>query len=146
MLLLPPISWLKDDAHEPFDQQAWCSCREGLIAAGGDGQSVARLWRRVEHAVGAAPSADSPINRRSGPGITINTSPNDYAPLKQMQMMRFVEEHWELFGPVLNGQNRCLIVAMVTEVNSYDLPSLSCEQMFRSNSSGGGWLQLRPAR
>lgn len=38
------------------------------------------------------------------PGITINTSPNDYAPLKQMQMMRFTGERWELFGPVLQGK------------------------------------------
>ena len=37
------------------------------------------------------------------PGITINTGPNDYAPLKQMQMMRFVGERWELFGPILTG-------------------------------------------
>jgi branched-chain amino acid transport system substrate-binding protein len=37
------------------------------------------------------------------PGITINTGPNDFAPLKQMQMMRFVGERWELFGPILTG-------------------------------------------
>ena len=37
------------------------------------------------------------------PGITINTGPNDYAPLKQMQMMRFVGERWQLFGPILTG-------------------------------------------
>ena len=37
------------------------------------------------------------------PGITMNTSPNDFAPLKQMQMMRFKDERWEMFGPVLTG-------------------------------------------
>jgi hypothetical protein len=37
------------------------------------------------------------------PGITINTGPNDYAPLKQMQMMRFKDARWELFGPILTG-------------------------------------------
>jgi branched-chain amino acid transport system substrate-binding protein len=37
------------------------------------------------------------------PGITINTGPSDYAPLKQMQMMRFKGEGWELFGPILTG-------------------------------------------
>ncbi len=37
------------------------------------------------------------------PGITINTGPNDFAPIKQMQMMRFKGEGWELFGPVLTG-------------------------------------------
>jgi branched-chain amino acid transport system substrate-binding protein len=37
------------------------------------------------------------------PGIKINTGPNDFAPIKQMQMMRFNGERWELFGPVLTG-------------------------------------------
>jgi branched-chain amino acid transport system substrate-binding protein len=37
------------------------------------------------------------------PGIAINTGPNDYAPLKQMQMMRVTGEGWEMFGPVLTG-------------------------------------------
>jgi branched-chain amino acid transport system substrate-binding protein len=35
------------------------------------------------------------------PGITINTSPSDYAPIKQMQMRRFSGEHWEIFGPAI---------------------------------------------
>ena len=34
------------------------------------------------------------------PGITINTSPTDYAPIKQMQMRRFDGMHWDLFGPL----------------------------------------------
>ena len=37
------------------------------------------------------------------PGITINTSPDDFAPIKQMQMEKFNGERWELFGPVLTG-------------------------------------------
>jgi branched-chain amino acid transport system substrate-binding protein len=37
------------------------------------------------------------------PDITINTGPNDFAPLKQMQMMRFAGERWQLFGPILTG-------------------------------------------
>ncbi len=37
------------------------------------------------------------------PGIAINTGPNDFAPLKQMQMMRFKGEKWELFGPIFSG-------------------------------------------
>jgi branched-chain amino acid transport system substrate-binding protein len=35
------------------------------------------------------------------PGITINTSPTDYRVNKQLQMMRFNGERWELFGPIL---------------------------------------------
>ena len=34
------------------------------------------------------------------PGITINTSPDDFAPIKQMQMQKFNGEIWDLFGPI----------------------------------------------
>ncbi len=37
------------------------------------------------------------------PGIAINTSPTDFAPIKQMQMEKFNGERWELFGPVFSG-------------------------------------------
>jgi branched-chain amino acid transport system substrate-binding protein len=37
------------------------------------------------------------------PGITINTSPTDYYPIEQMQMLRFDGVKWETFGPVING-------------------------------------------
>jgi branched-chain amino acid transport system substrate-binding protein len=37
------------------------------------------------------------------PGITINTSPTDFAPIKQIQMARFTGERWQLFGPLING-------------------------------------------
>jgi branched-chain amino acid transport system substrate-binding protein len=37
------------------------------------------------------------------PGITINTGPEDYYPIKQMQMMRFDGERWELFGPIIGS-------------------------------------------
>jgi len=36
------------------------------------------------------------------PGIKINTSPTDYAPIKQLQMMRFKGDKWELFGDIIN--------------------------------------------
>ena len=38
------------------------------------------------------------------PGITINTSPSDFAPIKQVQFRRFKGERWELFGPVLSDE------------------------------------------
>jgi branched-chain amino acid transport system substrate-binding protein len=37
------------------------------------------------------------------PGITANTSPTDFAPVKQVQMARFDGQAWQLFGPVLTG-------------------------------------------
>ncbi len=38
------------------------------------------------------------------PGITINTGPQDYFPIEQMQMMKFDGTRWNFFGPVLEGQ------------------------------------------
>jgi ABC-type branched-subunit amino acid transport system substrate-binding protein len=37
------------------------------------------------------------------PGITINTSPSDFAPVKQVQMGRFDGTSWRLFGSLLTG-------------------------------------------
>jgi hypothetical protein len=37
------------------------------------------------------------------PGITINTSPTDFAPISQLQLMRFKGDQWELFGDVISG-------------------------------------------
>jgi branched-chain amino acid transport system substrate-binding protein len=38
------------------------------------------------------------------PGVSINTSPTDFAPIKQLQMMRFKGEKWELFGDAISGE------------------------------------------
>ncbi|MGA2287204.1 ABC transporter substrate-binding protein [Bradyrhizobium sp.] len=38
------------------------------------------------------------------PGITINTSAADFAPIEQLQMMRFKGEKWELFGDIISGE------------------------------------------
>ncbi|MSU49112.1 MAG: branched-chain amino acid ABC transporter substrate-binding protein [Opitutus sp.] len=35
------------------------------------------------------------------PGITLNTSPTDYAPLESLQLMRFDGQNWVLFGEVM---------------------------------------------
>jgi branched-chain amino acid transport system substrate-binding protein len=37
------------------------------------------------------------------PGVTVSTSADDFAPLKQMQLMRFEGTTWQLFGEVLSG-------------------------------------------
>jgi branched-chain amino acid transport system substrate-binding protein len=38
------------------------------------------------------------------PGTKIKTSPTDFAPLEQLQMERFKDESWELFGPLMSGE------------------------------------------
>jgi len=37
------------------------------------------------------------------PGIKINTSPTDFAPISQLQLMKFKGEKWELFGDIISA-------------------------------------------
>ena len=37
------------------------------------------------------------------PGIKLNTSATDFAPISQLQLQKFKGERWELFGPILSG-------------------------------------------
>ncbi|OIQ69124.1 hypothetical protein GALL_492780 [mine drainage metagenome] len=38
------------------------------------------------------------------PGVKINTTATDFAPIEQLQMMRFKGEKWELFGDIISGE------------------------------------------
>jgi branched-chain amino acid transport system substrate-binding protein len=38
------------------------------------------------------------------PGVQINTSATDFAPIEQLQMMRFKGEKWDMFGDVISGE------------------------------------------
>ena len=40
------------------------------------------------------------------PGITVSTSATDFAPIKQMQLMKFDGTTWQLFGQVISGSGR----------------------------------------
>ena len=37
------------------------------------------------------------------PGIKVQTSATDFAPLSQLQLMRFKGEKWDLFGDIISG-------------------------------------------
>jgi branched-chain amino acid transport system substrate-binding protein len=37
------------------------------------------------------------------PGIHVKTTPTDFYPIEQVQMMRFSGQKWELFGPIIDG-------------------------------------------
>jgi branched-chain amino acid transport system substrate-binding protein len=37
------------------------------------------------------------------PGIKINTSPTNFAPINQLQLIRFKGDRWELFGDIISG-------------------------------------------
>jgi hypothetical protein len=41
------------------------------------------------------------VGSLSLPGMVVNTSPTDYRINKQMQMMKFDGERWQLFGPII---------------------------------------------
>ncbi len=38
------------------------------------------------------------------PGVKINTSATDFAPIEQLQLMRFKGERWVLFGDIISGE------------------------------------------
>lgn len=38
------------------------------------------------------------------PGIKINTAPDNFAPIEQLQMMRFKGKSWELFGDIISSE------------------------------------------
>jgi hypothetical protein len=38
------------------------------------------------------------------PGIKINTGPDDFFPIEQMQLMQFNGESWQLFGDIITGE------------------------------------------
>ena len=38
------------------------------------------------------------------PGVKINTSANDFAPISQLQLQRFEGEKWKLFGDIVSGE------------------------------------------
>ena len=37
------------------------------------------------------------------PGVTLSTSADDFAPIKQMQLMKFDGTAWKLFGELISG-------------------------------------------
>jgi branched-chain amino acid transport system substrate-binding protein len=40
------------------------------------------------------------------PGIALNTSPTDFAPMKDMRTARLKGERWEIFGDIMSGSDR----------------------------------------
>jgi branched-chain amino acid transport system substrate-binding protein len=40
------------------------------------------------------------------PGVRIKTTPTDFYPIEQLQMMRFTGERWQSFGPIMDGHDR----------------------------------------
>jgi branched-chain amino acid transport system substrate-binding protein len=51
-----------------------------------------------------ATSLKDVVGDLSLPGMTINTSPTDYRVNKQLRMMRFNGERWDMFGPIITDE------------------------------------------
>jgi len=79
------------------------------------GYSAAQLLETVLRACGdnltrenvmkQATSLKNVVGDLGLPGMMINTSPTDYRVNKQLQMMQFKGEHWELFGPIITDDH-----------------------------------------
>jgi ABC-type branched-subunit amino acid transport system substrate-binding protein len=54
-----------------------------------------------ENVMRQATSLKNVVGSLALPGMSVNTSPTDYRINKQMQMMKFNGERWELFGPII---------------------------------------------
>jgi ABC-type branched-subunit amino acid transport system substrate-binding protein len=65
-----------------------------ILRQGGDDVSRENIMRQATNIKGF-------VGSLALPGISVNTSPNDYRVNKQMQMMRFNGERWDLFGPII---------------------------------------------
>jgi branched-chain amino acid transport system substrate-binding protein len=68
----------------------------GVLKASGD-----TLTR--ENAMKQAASLHNLVLPMLLPGITVSTSADDYAPIKQMQLQKFDGTTWKLFGEVISG-------------------------------------------
>lgn len=67
-----------------------------ILRAAGDDLSRANILRLATHLSGV----ESPLRM---PGIRLDTSPTDYAPVEQMQFVRFDGEGFVPFGPLLDA-------------------------------------------
>ena len=47
------------------------------------------------------------------PGIKVNTSATDFAPISQVQLIKFKGETWERFGEIMNGDVGGLLAALI---------------------------------
>jgi branched-chain amino acid transport system substrate-binding protein len=69
---------------------------EHVLKASGDDLTRANVMKQAANIKNFEP-------RGLLPGVKVNTSPTDFAPLSQLQLMRFKGETWERFGEVLSG-------------------------------------------
>jgi branched-chain amino acid transport system substrate-binding protein len=81
----------------------------GIVVGYGVAQTVVQILRQCgdnltrENVMKQAASLKDFRTEMLLPGIRINTSATDFAPVSQLQLMRFKGEQWELFGDVISA-------------------------------------------
>ena len=93
---LDPVERAAFEAH--LETCAQCRARVAELR----GPVAALALVREDVALGAEPLHD-PVPDTLLPGIKINTSPDNFAPIEQLQMMRFKGKAWELFGEIISS-------------------------------------------
>jgi branched-chain amino acid transport system substrate-binding protein len=68
-----------------------------VLKQAGDNLTRENVMKQAANLKGFAP--DTLI-----PGITITTSPTDFAPVEQLKMMQFKNGQWELFGDIISAE------------------------------------------
>ena len=108
-------TWKDDPAYQEY----WAFMKkyypEGNAEDGINTYGYAAAWAFVdllkrcgddltrENLMRQATSLKNVVNPMLFPGITLNTSPTDYHPIEQMQMMRFDGTKWVRFGEILSN-------------------------------------------
>jgi len=109
-------TWKDDPGMKAFDEFLAKYFPEGnradslLVTGYNEAQTLAQVLRQCgddltrENVMRQAANLKHFRTTNLLPGITINTSPIDFAPIKQVQLRRFKGETWELFGPLLSSE------------------------------------------
>ena len=81
----------------------------GYVAAYGSVQSMLQTLKQCgdnlsrENIMKQATSLKDQYIPTLIPGITVNTGPKNYHPIRQMQLSRWTGDHWALCGEVVEG-------------------------------------------
>jgi ABC-type branched-subunit amino acid transport system substrate-binding protein len=108
--------WSKDEGMEVFykfiGKYMPTANRDNALIA--HGYAVSQAMVRVLQQCGNDLTRDNVMKQAANlkdfasdtliPGIKINTSPMDYAPIEQLQMMRFKNGKWDMFGDVISAE------------------------------------------
>ena len=118
-------AYLKDETDPQWkndaDMKAWNAFMDKYVP-GADksdagyiyGYSVARTMVQVLKQCGDDLTRENVVKQAANlrnfepglllPGIAINTSSTDFAPIEQLQLMKFAGQTWQLFGHVISGE------------------------------------------